>query len=359
MRVTLNSIKAFLERTTLLGEIAQRRRQKRGRNRPTETRKEEKGFAPLGVPNCCEKEVRQEWLKKLGSRIYRSDYIIIWGHGVRYTKEIIEMIRSNNNFRIVRFLYHKPKTIGSLVRAVYSYDYAPLRHLRSKTRYLKKTPKEVLFIFIENNKPSEDYFGKGIFRHFESTTLKQLKEEIRNKFNDRINGRRTEDHVIHASDNSLQTHHILQYLGYKGLGYLQKTNGVINLPPYLAKYKNFVIRNVSVDSLVCNIVVGEPENYRKKTVVIKDSPQYGALAGDVKSYEDYICKYRGRALTADYSVEKFMGLAKNFEYLAPPYSTDYIAVYRKDGKFLVVDGLHRAAIMMHQEVEYIPVTVLK
>ena len=357
----LNAVKAFLEKTTPLGILAQRRRERRGKVRPAESRPEEKGRVPLPVPETLSARLKDEYIRMFSSSIYRLDYIIIWGHGLKYKDQIIDKIRNNKDLRIIKTLYHRPRTVRRLVNAVYSYDYAPLRHLRSKTRYLMKTPREALFIFVENRNPGEDFYGKGVFRHFESTTLKRFKEEIRNEFNDRIDGQRSEDHVIHASDNELQTHLILQYLGFEGVQSLRKKHPIIDVPFYVAKCSEFEIKNVPIEAIVCNIADGDPKKPgKKKNIPIKESPHYAGASGNTGVYEQYLEKYFRTGFSDYYTAERFGKLAENFEYLASPYETHYIAVRElEDGRYRIIDGLHRAAILCHKGVKQLPVAVLK
>ena len=129
------------------------------------------------------------------------DYILIWGHGLVYKDNIIDVIEAQANLKILKILFYKPRKISDLVKTICSYDYAPFRHLKGKTRYLKSTPNKTLFIFVDNIKPDNDYLGEGKFRHLESMTFKALKEEIRNAYNPRCNSKRTEEHVIHISDH--------------------------------------------------------------------------------------------------------------------------------------------------------------
>ena len=67
---------------------------------------------------------------------FRYDYLLIWGHGLQYKNEIVNEIESNPNFKIEYFIYHEPKSIKKLVNEIYSYDYAPVFHLKGKTKYL-------------------------------------------------------------------------------------------------------------------------------------------------------------------------------------------------------------------------------
>ena len=65
----------------------------------------------------------------------RYDYFLIWGNGLKFKTQIINEIRADNNFQIVKILHHKPKSIKKLVRAIYSYDYAPFWANRSLNHF--------------------------------------------------------------------------------------------------------------------------------------------------------------------------------------------------------------------------------
>jgi hypothetical protein len=361
MATALKSIKQFLERTTPLGELAQQRRIKRGKMRPTSVRFEEIDAPPLPLPRDCSDSIRAEYLKRFGDQVMRMDYLLIWGHGLPQRSQILEMIGNHPHLKIRMLQYHTPKSVGQLIRAVYSHDYAPLRHLRSKTKYLRRTPKEVLFIFVANHFPDEDYYGRGIFRHFESQTIKKLKEEIRDRFNPRHNGQRSEDHVIHASDNTMQAQSIFAYLGHGDLDRLTQTHPILHVPYHVKVRETFTIQRVDMDSLVCNFGEGDPYNPRKvRRVPIEQSPQYKAVAGDEDAYAHYVEQYSGRSLKDDYSLSRFKALAETFLYLKTGYEGHYIAVRAiEGGRFCVIDGLHRAAILKQQGIEQLLVAVIR
>ena len=59
-----------------------------------------------------------------------------------------------------------------------------------------------------------------------------------------------------------------------------------------------------------------------------------------------------------YSIDKFKLLTKQLEYLKEEYSTDYIITKRLNGKFLVLDGLHRAAIEKKNGTKAIKVVII-
>lgn len=283
----------------------------------------------------------------------RHDYLLVWGHGIGYVEPIIEMVRANPALKIVKILNHVAGDIEELVHAVYSFDYAPLQHLKGKTRYLKQTPREVYFIFVENSSPDEDYFGEDAYRHIESLTVKLLKEEIRNRFNPRReDGTRSEDHVIHASDNQLQTDHILRYLGLPGLELFENRHFVLRAPYHLQGITEFSVMHLPLAELACSIVTGERRNFGMRLVGIRETPHYRALCGDCDPYRRYLATYLGTALTDDHSVDKLLVLRESFCYLSSPHQCDYILVKkREEGGFQVLDGVHRAAILAHQGVD--------
>ena len=292
----------------------------------------------------------------------RFDYFLIWGHGMQYKDEILAILRQYPSLEIVRLEQHRPKSIARFVRQVYSYDYAPFEHLRAKTRYLLSTPPDLLVIFALNSDAREITRGRGAFRHLECERTKALKEDIRDRFNPRReDGRRTEDHVIHASDNESQVDHMLKLLGHKeGLGFLQRVpNRVVDAPYYLRRFTRYTIRCVSTDQLRCHIWAGPSEQRVKSMVKLEDTPQFKCLCGDAAVYQQYLDAYLGRALTQDYSVDNLQRLAAELDYLSAPYESSYILAAPSDEDTLVIqDGVHRACVLRWRGLECFPVAVL-
>jgi len=292
----------------------------------------------------------------------RLDYFLIWGNGIQYRWEILELLWSKNFLEIIRIQNYYPKNIKKFVETIYSYDYAPFQHLKDKTRYLLKSKPEVLFIFVLNKNPNEKIFGDGEFRHIECTHIKRIKEEIRNKYNPRINGKRTEEHVVHATDNESQVDYVLKYLGYdEGVNFLKNIpNPLLDLPYFIPKFSEFTIRSINISHLYCNILKGNMNKYWTETQSIEESPQYKCLNGDINEYESYLSTFLGGPLTANYSVEQFLDLTKNLIYLEKPYDNNYFLVKEfRPHEYLIQDGLHRAAILLHRGVDTIPVAVIK
>lgn len=292
----------------------------------------------------------------------RYDYFLIWGNGIQYKWEILNILRKKPEIEIVCIKMYNPRSIARFVKDLYSYDYAPFQHLKNKTRYLLKSKPEVLFIFVLNKNPNERIFGEGEFRHIECTHIKKIKEEIRNKYNPQINGKRTEEHVVHATDNESQVDYILKYLGYdEGVNFLKNTpNPLFDMPYFIPKFSEFTIRSINISHVYCNILKGNMNKYWTETQSIEESPQYKCLNGDMNEYESYLSTFLGGPLTANYSVERFLDLAKHLIYLEKEYDNNYVLVKEfRPHEYLIQDGLHRAAILLYRGVDTIPVAVIK
>ncbi len=290
----------------------------------------------------------------------RFDYFLIWGHGLKYKEAIIGMIRSTPNLEIRKIVSHKPLSIRHLVRTVYSYDYAPFRHLKAKTEYLLSTQSEVLFIFVHNTNPKEVMRGNGRFRHKECLRIKALKDAVRDRFNVRKDDKRTEDHVIHASDNESQTSHMLKYLGYKnGAAYLRnEPSRVLPYPFYLGRLDNFSVRLASSSELLCSILTKKNGETEIARVPIDQTPQYACLAGDPDAYRNYLAQFEGGPISGDYSVDRLLDMSKEFRYLAPPNALSYVLTQPlADGKKLILDGVHRSAILVFNKVTTFPIAI--
>lgn len=291
----------------------------------------------------------------------RYDSIIIWGHGLSYFEEILMMVRNVDEFDIVRIVKYKPSNIKKFISKVYSYDYAPLAHLKSKIKYLEKVEASLVCIVINNHLPNVDILGTGGFRHKESLTLKKLKIEIREKFNPYKEGKMTNDHIIHATDNEEQTHQILNAIGDIGIQNYYNSN-LYSVPFFLGKHISYEIKEVTFEFLVCGQASGDSDNFSIIQMPIEKSVQYKALHdGDgVAQYQQYINNYLGTALKADYNVNKYLNLKENFKYLSTNHVNSYVIVKKlSTEKYLIMDGLHRAALHLSQNFKKIKVCIIK
>jgi len=275
----------------------------------------------------------------------RVDFFLIWGHGLPFEDEIMSIIEGAG-FSIIHVVRHRPVNMKAFVRSVYDYDYAPFSHLREKTKYLLRTMPEVLFLFVENNNPREVAVGQGPFRHLECCAIRETKNVIREIFNPRVAGKVTSNHVIHASDNPIQTDNVLRNLGYRnGILDITSSNGYpIHMPYHIPAARRVGIERIPIEMIYCSQLVGERYSFSKIICPIKSSVQFRAARGDMNLYKQYISTHRGVALKDMYSVDRYKKIISNADFFAQKYYKPLvICVPRVEGGYLLVDGVHRAA----------------
>lgn len=286
-------------------------------------------------------------------------YFLIWGHGLVYRDNVLQMLRQVKNIDVLWIQNHGPSNIKKFINIIYAYNYVPVSHLREKTKYLLHVPPEVIFIFFKNNNPDERFIGEGQYTHTECVKIKKLKEQIRHLYNPREDNKRSEHHIIHASDNERQVEHVLKYLGYKGIEFLRnRPNRSIRLTPFLPVFSSFTIRLVNSAQLYCNILQGTMKEFSLKKVKIKQTPHYACLLGNTDLYDQYRNRFLGGPLQCDYSIDKFYTLSKEMRYLRSPYATSYIVTEEfETNKYLIIDGLHRASILLFNKNNNFPILV--
>ncbi|CAH6803500.1 conserved hypothetical protein [Vibrio chagasii] len=275
--------------------------------------------------------------------ITRYDCFLIWPHGLGELTNILEYIESTKGFKIKLVKRKTVNNFNKFIREVYSFDYAPWQHLKSKTKYLRSVGNEVCFIFVENLNPQEDFVDFGEFRHIECDNVKNVKNHIRKRYNPRDgSGEMTHDHIIHATDNFAQTIEMLSIAGFpiKSL----KENCILNTPWFLGDINKFIVKNVAVEDLKCRVLL-EGESEIKS---VKESPQYTCLEDGIISqeYKQYLDQNMGRGLLSYYSIKKYCNLRKSFSYLSGDYKNDYIIVTKHERGYIVLDGLHRLSILI-------------
>lgn len=291
----------------------------------------------------------------------RYDCFVLWGHGQAYADNVLEEIRQSESFSVVHIERHRVKNIKRLVNRIYSFDYAPLFHLKSKIRYLRSTPPIVLFIFVYNPDPLEDMFGEGDFRHVESLRIKAFKDSLRARFNPMDeHGRMTHNHIIHATDNESQTDSILRLLGYRdGVRKFASKKKVFSSPHYIQEPDQLSVRVLPYEALICANAWSHSGKVSLKKVGVKESVQFKGLS-DPEIYRQYVSEHRGTVLKQDYNVERYFRLKEDFSYLAEGHETDFVIVTNdsESDKYLILDGLHRAALHIFQGNEMIKVCVI-
>lgn len=289
----------------------------------------------------------------------RLDCLIVWGHGAKYIDKIIDLISETKSLDILHIEKYTARSIKTLVHKIYSFDYAPLVHLNQKIKYLEKTSPELYFIFVKNIEPKIEYFGENHYRHIESLVIRDLKQQIRENYNPKDDqGELTHDHVLHATDNESQTDLILKLLGYtQGVKKFANQNKIIQSPCYIKEPTRFSVRRLSFNDLLCGNAVKIGEKSLVKLMPVNESVQYRSLF-DEELYNTYILEFRGTILKQNYSAETFFNLKNDFKYLRGEYSNSFIIIEKSHaGMFVIIDGLHRAALHLYQGNQYITACV--
>ncbi len=250
----------------------------------------------------------------------RPDIFIIWGNGVSNLFPIIDIIREEG-YEILNIKKHLIADMNKFIDDVYRCDHVPMDHLIGKTRYLLNSPRCCYTVYVNNHNVNEQYFGEGDFRHIQCLTIKNTKELIRNRFNPRIGSRRSEEHVIHGTDYVEQTNYLKTFFAIP-----DKTHH---------DYSN--LEKITIDSsmLYCNII-------GRGIIPVKSSPHYQFVLGNQQPYVDYITQHCGTLLDEDHLPGAFTKLINEFDIS----KSDGIIAPKRNGNHLIIDGLHRASIIL-------------
>ncbi len=127
----------------------------------------------------------------------------------------------------------------------------------------------------------------------------------------------------------------------------------------------YLIKKIPIHKLYARIVIkNNNEIVRHKIVHISKTPHYQYLLGDKKPYLDYLKKYgKSVGYTLEHSSEAFDSLISDTKtYLSKNYASNYIVcekIATKFGKKLVIiDGVHRATILLKNKSSNIPVAII-
>jgi hypothetical protein len=288
-------------------------------------------------------------------RPFRYDFFTIWGNGLSHAEAILDILRGEENLEIMRIESRKVKDMKSFVFGLYACDPVPLEHLRSKLCYLFKERPEVIIVLVKNLAPEEGYFGEGSFRHLQCAYINRIKQQIRDLFNPRIDGVRTEDHVIHASDYEEQVDYMLKMLGYsEGIRYLDDDDwGLPFRKPYhIPRPKIYTFKTLQIRDLRASILVDlGPRGIKTELVEIHRTPHFRAFRDGGKAYADYIKRFRYTLLTDDQSLEKLLQM--NGLSISEIKAFDQILVRPVACGFQILDGVHRAAVALNHQLKSI------
>ena len=257
------------------------------------------------------------------------DSWLIWGHGLQYTAEIMTVLRSY--FPIIYIYRYHIHNMPHFVDSVYStpFENFPIKHIRSKTKYLLKTPQDVVFVLVKNEHVDEYKTGKGRFFKVRCRYSQHVKDEIRARFNPQT-GRH--NHIIHGTDSEGEVEYMMELLKIKhDLSFFKRNDGTPF--PYHINQRKYTEGVVNISELVGLI--------RKRGLMkIYETPQYQYAIGNKQPYIDYFYEHFGRGLYEDHFPEKF-------DDMLTWDSFDPVLVKRDR----ILDGGKRVAILLSRGIE--------
>ena len=285
-------------------------------------------------------------------------HLIIWGHGLEVREQILSVIEGTPGFDIqtVRQTNHRSAT--DLIAKAYAHDTSQIKHLTSKTLYLRQfEPKAFHVVVSKSRGPIKlEKFTGGWVPVDEA--IRDLKWSIRARFNPKNRDQSSgHDHVIHAADSHSQSVQTWQmFFGRTAViadaGGVKSTFGLW-IPNHLKVGGTVCFQEVSPLELMASLNT----NSGVIQVPVQETPHYQMLSTNTSSgYQSYIETFRGKELTDWYSVEKFKTLSQSLSSgVGNPILVRDTSVTQR--KFVILDGLHRAAIALHLERDFVEVGI--
>jgi hypothetical protein len=287
----------------------------------------------------------------------RFDFFTVWPNGFCHIDDILNIIRKEMNLNIIFIQKYCFNNMHDFVMKLYGCDTVPIEHLEAKLNYLYNLPPEVINIFVENLNPQEEIIGDPPFRKIQCQHLIEIKNNIRNLFNPKHSNPNfrippldygvSHEHVIHASDYEEQVDYYLKILGHKeGIGYLINDNYGLTFskPFYIPRPKSYSFEKIPINLIKANILFTTHKEVEKKVLPIKDTPHFQALSSDIQIYKNYLYTYRFTYLCDDYSVDKFLKMKTlrqdEIKKISP------IILNKSGDSYIILDGVHRAAVML-------------
>ncbi len=284
----------------------------------------------------------------------RCDCFIIWGNGLKNIPEIVGIIRDSGQYNIIRITKKDIGWMSRFIKNVYACDTVPWIHLWVKTRYLLKSPKQCIFILVENKNPDEKYGGEGKFRHIQCQHINETKRFIRSQYNPKFEDAEktiaplppgvSHEHCIHATDYESQVEYLLGYFKLKNLHFYKRNNQFSCYIPWhlrVGTHNQITEIDVDIKHIYANIY-GYTYPIR-----LEDTPHYQYVSGDKSPYINYFNKNFGTVLQEDHFPEAFDILIRNFDenYRRDDGKKSFVIINDRN---VILDGVHRASILMHR-----------
>lgn len=266
---------------------------------------------------------------------------VLFAHARDQWLNIYKSISHASELDIRHVMRHRFRGSRALISALYSHDYAPLHHLRSKTRYLQRVGNEVLIIFAHQQQSKLVIAGSGRFAHQEDRLVNDLKWEIRRRWNPRqSNGEMLHHHVIHATDTPDQAHHLAENVSRVPLERFTNHHGPGKTLPYHLPASGLRVFDVPLNRLRVRLL---PDLTIHS---IRDTPHHLAVEQNNSDlYWTYISGHLGSRLCDGHSWHRFMSLKAKIE--RGETMLPIIVGAEGDDYYIVRDGVHRLALLEH------------
>lgn len=151
----------------------------------------------------------------------RYDYIVIWANGLNHRDDIMAILLNEERLDVMESEKIEIDDMQEFVLELYRLDSVPLKFLYEKIGYLNKEVPRAEFVYVRHYEPDEYSFANEWGEFIRSMYIHLLKERLRDTYNPYVDGKRTMENVVHASDHELQLDHTLKLLGHpEGIEYL-------------------------------------------------------------------------------------------------------------------------------------------
>ena len=297
--------------------------------------------------------------EELGGLFTEFHHLIIWGHGLAVIEGVLAAVEHNPWVRIHSVRETSHRSVGDLVAKAYSHDSSRIKHLKAKTAYLNGFEPRAMHVVVAKA-PGPFVLEKSPHGWIAvDAEVRGMKWEIRRRFNPPGIGRTSShNHVIHAPDSAAQS--AMTWKSFFGAESVladqtaTRRHFGLQIPRHLGVDKRIRFEEVKPHTLRASILTRS--GVRRVSLI--DTPHYQMLRGDDSSaYHAYLKEFRGQGLTDWYSVEKFRALQAS----ATTVRQNPILVRKESSHgsdYLILDGLHRAAIAAHKEWDFVNVGII-
>ena len=175
---------------------------------------------------------------------FKTDYFLIWNHGIKNINEITKIISKYEDLEIVEIIKYKINDLQNFIHHLYLFDDKNKDHIKNKTKYLHTLPKDIIIISLKNYSLQSDVYEYS----------QKVKWEIRAKFNPQFPNPKhhphkalppgvTHNHVIHSCDTEKEAKYLLNYITKQQTNYNISPNNIamqfVNKPELTYNFQEY------------------------------------------------------------------------------------------------------------------------